>query len=147
MTLPGLEALLPHRAPMLLLDEVVRFDSESVTCRVTIRSDSMFAVDGQVPAWAALEYCAQSVAAFVGLRSHASGEAPRLGMLIAARELSLSVDSFAPGDVLSIESKLQFGEARVGRFECAVTREGSVVAKATLSVYQPEDRHAGSEAS
>ena len=143
MSWPSLHELLPHRPPMLLLDEVVAFDGETVTCAVVIRPDALFVEHGRVPAWVALEYCAQCVAAFAGLRARAHGAAPALGLLVAARDLTLETDAFASGDALLVDARLVFGELRVGRFECQVRRAGAVVAKASLSVYQPEDRDVG----
>lgn len=140
---PSLAELVPHRPPMLLLDELVAYDDASATCAVTIRTDSMFAENGRVPAWVALEYCAQCVAAFAGLRAHERGEPPRLGLLVSARELDLETEWFSPGDRLIVEARHVFGEVRVGRFECEIRRAGSRVAKASLSVYQPEQRDGG----
>jgi predicted hotdog family 3-hydroxylacyl-ACP dehydratase len=142
-TLPSLGELVPHRPPMLLLDEVLAFDGDTATCAVTLREDAMFAEHGRVPAWVALEYCAQCVAAFAGLRARAEGRPPQLGLLVAARDLVLECDFFAAGDRLVVHARLEFGELRVGRFACEVRREGAVVAKASLSVYQPEGRDAG----
>ena len=145
MTWPSLHELVPHRPPMLLLDEVVAFDGESATCALVVRPDALFAENGRVPAWVALEYCAQCVAAFAGLRARAGGGEPRVGMLVAARDLTLETDFFAAGDALLVDARLVFGELRVGRFECQVRRAGAVVAKASLSVYQPEDRDVGAD--
>jgi predicted hotdog family 3-hydroxylacyl-ACP dehydratase len=145
MTWPSLTELVPHRPPMLLLDEVVSFDGSTATCALTVRAGSMFAENGRVPSWVALEYCAQCVAAFAGLRAHAAGGAPRLGLLVAARELTLETDFFETGDRLLVDARLVFGELRVGRFECELRRAGAVVAKASLSVYQPEDRDVGAD--
>jgi predicted hotdog family 3-hydroxylacyl-ACP dehydratase len=145
MSWPSLHELVPHRPPMLLLDEVLAFDGATATCAVTVRADSMFAENGRVPSWVALEYCAQCVAAFAGLRAGKEGGRPRLGLLVAARDLTLETDFFAAGDRLLVDARLVFGELRVGRFECEVRRDGAVVAKASLSVYQPEDRDVGAD--
>ena len=139
MSKPQLRDLVPHRPPMLLLDELVSSDDEHTVCAVTIRPDSMFAEAGRVPAWVALEYCAQCVAVFAGLRARSRGEPPRLGLLVAARDLTLEVDAFEQGDVLQVSVRSVFGESRVGRFECEVRRAGIAVANATLSVYQPDN--------
>jgi predicted hotdog family 3-hydroxylacyl-ACP dehydratase len=135
-----LEELVPHRAPMLLLDELVSSGDECTVCSVTPRADSVFAENGRVPSWVALEYCAQCVAVFAGLRARDAGEAPRLGMLVAARDLALETEWFDPGEVLHVSARLVFGDSRMGRFECEVTRGRSTVAKASLSVYQAEHR-------
>jgi predicted hotdog family 3-hydroxylacyl-ACP dehydratase len=140
MSWPALHELVPHRPPMLLLDEVVAFDGERATCAVVVRRDCPFADGARVPSWVALEYCAQCVAAFAGLRARAQGGAPALGLLVAARDLTLDVDFFDAGDALLVDARLVFGELRVGRFDCQVRRAGAVVVKASLSVYQPEHR-------
>ena len=145
MNAPRLADLVPHRAPMLLLDELIDSDDTGATCAVTSRANSMFAEGGSVPAWVALEYCAQCVAVFAGLQAQKRGEPPRLGLLVSAREITLETDTFSPGDRLVVQVRHEFGEVRVGRFECSVTRAGQPVAKASLSVYQPEQRDVGGE--
>jgi len=147
MSFPPIAELVPHQPPMSLLDAVLAFDGEHACCRVVVRGDGPFAEHGRVPAWLALEYCAQTVAVFAGLTGRASGLPPRLGMLIAAREMSLDTAFFEAGEELRIDVRLVFGELRVGRFDCTVERigphagapPGSVVARASLSVYQPGD--------
>jgi predicted hotdog family 3-hydroxylacyl-ACP dehydratase len=138
MTFPPIADLLPHRPPMLLLDAVVAHDEESVQCTVSIRESSTFYEPGGVPAWVALEYCAQAIAAFAGLKARSEGGQPRMGLLVAAREFSLQTSVFAAGDELLVRAHREFGEERVGRFACQVLREGVVVANASLSVYLPE---------
>lgn len=138
MSFPPIEQLLPHRPPMLLIDEVVAFDGESVECAVEIRESSTFFEPGGVPAWVALEYCAQTVAAYAGLKAHRTGGQPRIGLLVAARELTLQTAVFRAGERLRIRAHREFGEERVGRFACEVWCDGRAVAKASLSVYLPE---------
>ncbi len=154
MTLPSLAEVLPHKPPMVLLDEIIAFDDDSATCAVTIRSTSTFAGPDGVPSWVALEYCAQCIAVFAGLRARARGGVPRMGLLVAARDMTLETDRFALGDRLIVRARLEFGEERVGRFICEVTRAeaasetpdsrpAGLVAKASVSVYLPE--HVGAE--
>ncbi len=143
MAWPSLREILMHRPPMLLLDEILSFDGAVACCALTIRSDSMFIEHDRVPAWAALEYCAQCVAVFAGLQAHQRGEPPRMGFLVAARDLALETDFFHVGDRLLVEARLIFGEVRVGRFECAVKRGESTVATASISVYLPEEDAGG----
>ncbi len=137
-SLPSLIELLPHRPPMLLLDELLDHDAKSATCSVTIRESSTFAEPLGVPAWVALEYCAQCVAAYAGLKARAKGGEPRTGLLVAARDFVLHAEYFQPGETLIVHARIEFGEERVGRFDCDVRRDGRVVAKASLSVYLPE---------
>ena len=48
MTLPAIEDLIPHRAPMLLVDELLELDDKTARCRKTFRTDEYF-VQGHYP--------------------------------------------------------------------------------------------------
>lgn len=125
---------------MLLLNGLVEASESHVTCRVVIGSDSTFAEHGRVPAVAAIEYMAQTVAVFAGLKARRNGEPPNVGYLLGTRELLLKADEFLAGDELLIEARHLFGEGQLGSFDCTVRRTGEVVASAILSVF-----HKGSE--
>ncbi|WP_242392195.1 ApeP family dehydratase [Anaeromyxobacter oryzisoli] len=134
--LPPIEELVPHRGRMLLLDELVAFDGQRALCRVRLQRDSTFVEGGAVDAVIALEYMAQAVAAFAGMRGRAAGRPPRIGFLLGTRELVLSVDRFAVGDELMVEVAHVWGEDQLGVFDCTVSRGGEKVASAALNVYQ-----------
>src|SRR4051812_987193 len=95
---PPVAALLPHRPPMLLLDEVCAVAQAGLTCRAVVRATSLFVREGQAHVVLALEYMAQTVAAFVGLRALARGEPIRVGYLVGSREVVFEVDHLAVGD-------------------------------------------------
>lgn len=137
MSFPPIAELLPHKPPMLLLDALTLFEEDAAECTVTIRESSTFFEQGGVPAWVAMEYCAQCIAAYAGLRARQRGGQPRMGLLVAARDLTLHTDFFRPHETLVIRAQREFGEEQVGRFDCVVKRDGSVVATASLSVYLP----------
>jgi len=134
--LPRIAELLPHRGPALLLDEVIAHETERVTCRVTLREGAAYARDGRLPAVLAIEYMAQTIGAWVGLRARARGEPVRIGFLLGTRELRLHVDSFAAGDVLDVDAEHVWGDLALGSFRCAVRRAGEVVAEATINAFQ-----------
>lgn len=88
---PTLAGLIPHRGAMCLLDEVVRMDKESITCRaVSHRNpDHPLREDGVLPAVSGIEYAAQAMAAH-GALLESRGSRP--GMLAAVRDVVLSVE-------------------------------------------------------
>ncbi len=133
--LPAIADVLPHSAPMILLDEVLGFDGGSIRCRTTIRSDSMFVEEGRVRAIVALEYMAQAVAAFAGVRAKAIGAPPRIGYLLGTREMRLEAGYYAVGDELIVEAEEVRGDERMGSFRCRVSRDGHRTAEAILNVY------------
>jgi len=137
-----LEKLLPHRAPMILIDGVESFDAaeKQVAAKVTIGPGQLF-FDGEgVPAWVAIEYMAQTAAALVGLNDRAMGSEPRMGFLLGTRRLDLLLDRFAAGETYRITAKCAFEDAEAAAFECAIADStGAVVAKASLNAYRPPD--------
>jgi len=133
---PPLENLLPHRAPMILLDRVEDDAAESITCGVTLRDESAFVENGSVPAVVATEYMAQCVATFAGLSASRQGGAVRFGYIIGARLIALAVDAFHVGEELVVKARRVWGDDVLGTFECSVDSGERRVASATLTVYQ-----------
>jgi len=132
---------------MLLLDELVEWDDERALCRVTLRDDDLFASDGRVPAVLAMEYMAQTVAAFVGererrRRGQESGKTgtPKIGYLVAVRRLVLEVEYFEVGDTLSVEVRCILGEGSVGRFNCEVHAGDRLLASGSVTVLRPPEK-------
>jgi predicted hotdog family 3-hydroxylacyl-ACP dehydratase len=133
--LPPLAEVVPHRAPMLLLDAVTRWEERRITCEVVLRDDSPFVEAGRAPATLAIEYMAQCIAAHAGMRGRARGEPVQIGYLIGARDVTLPTEDFRVGDVLRITAAHVWGDERLGSFACTVERGGRGVAGGTLSVY------------
>ena len=61
---------LPHRTPMLLIDRVLAADAETTRCRVTVGEQcSLFRqADGSYPNSLFIEFMAQTVGVFAGIR-------------------------------------------------------------------------------
>ena len=134
--IPPIAELLPHAHPMILVDRVSSFQPGRAVCEVVLRPDSPFVEEGQVRALVAIEYMAQSVAAYAGLRARTRGDAPSLGFLLGSRDLKLHVERLHAGDALRVEIEHVFGDDQLGSFKCQVQRGAEVVAEALLSVYQ-----------
>ncbi len=139
MTFPPVAELLPHAAPMVLVDEVVDAADGRVAARVTLRPDSPFVEDGRVPAVVAIEYMAQTIGTYAGLRARAAGRPPRIGFLLGTRDLTLEVDAFAVGDELRIEARHVWGDEQIGSFQCEVLRGGRTLASALVNVYEGDE--------
>jgi predicted hotdog family 3-hydroxylacyl-ACP dehydratase len=136
-TFPPIAQLVPHKPPMLLLDRVVAYSGDVVTCEVEIRPDSPFVSAGEgVPGIVGLEYMAQCVAVYAGLSAHSKGEGARIGFLLGSRDVRIDADAFPVGDRLTIEAKRSWGENDLGSFACEVRRGADVVVRGSLTVYQ-----------
>lgn len=125
---------LPHRPPMLLIDQIVEATGDRVVCRTTIHPDCVFAIDGRVHPSAMIEFVAQACAILVGVRSARDGDPPRLGVILGCREITFAVDSFAVGDELTIVATKVFGEHHLAAFTCTVSCRDVECARLQLSV-------------
>lgn len=131
---PPITELIPHRPPMVLLDEVIACEPGRVTCRATLQPDCVFAVDGFVHPAALIELVAQACAAYVRLLPGDGDGPPRLGLIMGSREASFEVDRLAVGEVLTVVAQKQYGESQLASFVGTVTRGTTLCATIQLSV-------------
>ncbi len=131
-----LEELLPHRPPMVLIDEIVSFDEteKAAVAHATIR-------ETWSENWVAIELMAQTAAALAGLLDKADGYTgvPRPGFLLGTRKLTLELPRFEVGQTYAVTAKSVFSDDESASFECAIRCADAVVATATLNAYRPTD--------
>ncbi len=136
--LPPLENLVPHRPPLLLLDEVLAWDPEG--CAATARVDPgawYAAPDGSMPAWFGIELMAQTISAYSGGRRAGTGAPPRLGYLLGTRSYRCALPAFPPGERLEIQVRVHYqDESGLSAFACEIRRSGEPVADAILKVFE-----------
>ena len=132
-----LEDVLPHRAPMILIDgiESVDLGEKTLVAYVTAK-----------PEWrqsqVAIEFMAQASAALAGYadRMQHPDRPARPGFLLGTRKLTLRIPEFAVGRRYRIFVRNEFGDEEAGSFACAIEDEaGNVVADAILNAYRPLD--------
>jgi predicted hotdog family 3-hydroxylacyl-ACP dehydratase len=139
-----IEEYLPHRGRMVLLDRVLEAGAGRILCTVTLRPESPFCREGQVPAYVGIEYMAQAIGALVGWHSRNQGESVRTGFLVSTRRFTSQVDGFRVGDTLTVEARENWrDEEGLGVMDCTIYHPADVpVAEARLVVYQPKDLNA-----
>lgn len=130
------ESLVPHRAPMSLLDEIVSCDMEGGTLSAAFCARREWAEN-----WSAIEYMAQAAAALAGAADRAGGYdgPPKPGFLLGTRKLELDFERFEPGKRYMAKAKSVFIDEAAGSFECEIVDEDRVLARATLNAYRPPD--------
>ncbi|MDP1664744.1 MAG: hotdog family protein [Methylobacter sp.] len=128
--------LIPHTGVMVLLDRIIDCDDQSLTAELVVRGDGLFGDDETVPAWAGIEYMAQAIAAYVGVKARQANEPIRLGFLLGTRRYSSNVAVFKVGATITVRVNKIMQDDGLGVFECRILGEGVDVA-ANLNVYQP----------
>jgi predicted hotdog family 3-hydroxylacyl-ACP dehydratase len=128
--------LVPHSGDMVLLDRIVDFDEQGLTAELIVRGDELFSPGPRVPAWVGIEYMAQTVAAYVGVKAKQVNDPIRLGFLLGTRFYNSNVAAFEVGATLTIRVEKIIQDDGLGVFECRILGEG-VDITANLNVYQP----------
>jgi predicted hotdog family 3-hydroxylacyl-ACP dehydratase len=126
MTTMGRDAILgliPHAGAMCLLDDVVRWDETSITCRSVRYAEAdnpMRRADGRLGSVAGIEIASQAMA----LHGRLSAEEgpPRPGFLVSLRDVRLRA-TLLPSDIgpLTIVAQRLLGDARGASYSFTVT--------------------------
>ncbi|WP_081813242.1 hotdog family protein [Methylobacter tundripaludum] len=128
--------LIPHTGDMVLLERIIDYDEQGLTAELVVRGDGLFGDDQTVPAWAGIEYMAQAIAAYVGVKARQANEPIRMGFLLGTRRYNSNVAAFKVGATLTIRVNKIMQDDGLGVFDCRIQGEGVDVA-ANLNVYRP----------
>jgi len=138
----SIEAVLPHAAPMILLDELLSFDEESGTCRHRITEESLLYNDSLlgVPSYVGIEYMAQSIAAYANANEIQQGRQVEIGFLVSTRKYKCEFPVFKTGmELIVTVTRLYRDESGLSAFDCVIVVNDQQIASARVNVFQPEN--------
>ena len=132
-----IEAMIPHKGAMCLWDEVVDWDAQRIRLRSAGHRDTAHPLrsDDRLRAVHLCEYGAQAMAVHGGLRGAAAGGEPKVGFLVALRDVQLHVariDDLA--DALECEAELLAESAASQQYSFRIVHAGDVVAEGRAAV-------------
>ena len=135
------EELVPHTGIMALLEQVVSWNGEEIVTSVVIDQSAPFCNGEGVPAWFGLEYMAQTIAAYAGIKAKELDQAVKIGFLLGTRRYECSKNSFRVGELIRVSAREEVqGSNGLSAFNCCIfDGEDKLVAQANLNVFQPED--------
>jgi predicted hotdog family 3-hydroxylacyl-ACP dehydratase len=134
-----IRTLIPHSGLMCLLDEITRWDDESITCVTNTHRDSANPLrrDGRLSVVHAFEYGAQAAAVHGGLRARSVGATAPPGYLAALRDARLHVvfldDITSP---LQVCANRLFGDGANAVYECRVLANNALLANGRVTIIQ-----------
>lgn len=138
-----LEDLLPHRPPMIMLAELISVDVPKVASAVLDTSPGCIFYDPElkgVPACAALEYMAQTMALVVGAERRRRGALPKVGFVLGTRRMEVKIATFESGKRYVANAKCIYDDGEFASFDCSITDpDGATVAAALFTAYQPPE--------
>jgi predicted hotdog family 3-hydroxylacyl-ACP dehydratase len=139
-------SLLPHRPPMLLINDVVEVNESSASAIAFIDDQASFFQNGNgIPAWIGLEYMGQTAALIAGYQLEHNLVKPHLGFLLGTRCYQTEVEFFLPNkNVLINCNEIAVVGDSLATFDCTIRHIDSdkVLANANLSVYRQFDSKA-----
>lgn len=133
-----LEDIVPHRAPMLLIDRIVQNSKEELVAEVRIHEKTFGYEKNSVPAWFGIEYMAQAIAAYNGVNFGIPGRKPEIGFLVGVRAYQVSVEAFPLHSVVRVAVKPNFIIDNAGTFDCKIILDNKVIGSAVITTYKPD---------
>lgn len=132
-----------HSGPMRWLDRIVGYGDDWLEAEGTIRPGSPIGDDSGVGAWAGIEYMAQAIAAFAGLRARMRGEPVKIGLLVGTRRYESRWSLFSVGSRLRVRVRHDYSaDNGLSVFGCRIICDDVEIATAVLSVFQPANPEA-----
>lgn len=145
MNYQTLDQYLPHKAPMILLDQVAEVTEQYSICESIVGESGVLApfltADGNLPSWYFVELMAQTIGVWNGVRLNDADQLPNIALLLGIRGFSSTVDEAKNGDILKIKADLTLFDETICSFRCYVIHEENVIAQANLVVYEAGDEN------
>lgn len=136
-----LGGLLPHAAPMLLVDELISSTHHSAVVGVTIRDSYPFS-QGDIGSWLGMELMAQSAAVLSRFRNKQQSDKPTLGFLLGCRSFVAHNPAFEPGQRVLVEIELDpesQGQTTISASGVIKDISGRLLCEGVLTLYEPHD--------
>ncbi|BDD86298.1 hypothetical protein [Desulfofustis limnaeus] len=134
----SLTDLLPHREPMVLVEEILEVDRTVAQTRSTVRTSWPLAESDGVQPLVLIELAAQTAGVCNGWdRINTKGpDSEKMGYLVGVKRARLPEELLGYGQRLLVraENKHDFGNLR--EVFCTVSREDEVIAEITLQLFQ-----------
>jgi predicted hotdog family 3-hydroxylacyl-ACP dehydratase len=134
VTAPALDLLLPHRPPMRLIEAIERESELGLECTARVSAECGLTQEGGVSALLALEAAAQAAAAWEAVRrSREAGGAPRIGYLVAMREVRFFVGSVPAGVPVRTRVVLEDVALPLTHYAVEAAHDGRIVVQGKIA--------------
>jgi predicted hotdog family 3-hydroxylacyl-ACP dehydratase len=131
---PNITDLIPHSGKMVLLDAIDDYGENWLQATVNISNQSTFYKDGGVSSVYALEYMAQTIAAFAGIKNAEQRKAKKIGFITGCRKFNVETEKFVTGQKLLVRAEEYFNDGKILAFDCWI-KDGKLLASARINVY------------
>jgi len=134
----AVERLVPHRPPMLLIEDVEKVDEQSIETSCTVRDSWPTAKGGCAKSLMLIEVVAQSAAALQGWRERHESAFGKGGLLVGVPSAKLTSDTVPIGTDLRCKLRITHGVPSYLAFDGEVTdSDGKVWVTASIQAFRP----------
>lgn len=134
-----IEALIPHRDRMRLIDEVLTFDGDvAVTSSVVSERWPLYR-DGAVDSLVAIELVAQTAAVLEGLKRRQSGRGGTKGWLVGIKEADFRLPCLPLSGLLVTEARRGCAMEGYAVFDGIVRFGSEAAAVVSIQVFRPDE--------
>ena len=137
----NLSTLLPHKPPMIFLDDIIdiNLENQTLTAKFTVTPDKVFfdsSING-ISSIVGIEFMAQAVGCYAYYRNKCSK--PRPGLLLGSRLYNNIVDKFENGETYIVKTHEVFTDNEIVVFDCLIyDKENNEIQSSTVKTYQGE---------
>jgi len=137
MSAPPLDTLIPHRPPMRFVTAVLDETQEGLICEAHIPAACALVRDDGVQAVVALEAAAQAAAVWEALqrRRESSTVAPRVGYLVALRDVALFADRIRADEPLICSVQQESAALPLSYYRVAVSSKDQPILRGTIVTF------------
>ena len=137
----NLNKILPHKPPMILIDDIkeVNLDEKTLTAIFRVYPEKLFYETGKgINSLCGIEFMAQTIGCYAYFRNNC--KPPKLGFLLGSRLFNNALDVFKNGENYKIKVNEIFTDNQIVVFDCIMyDMHGEEIASATINVYQTDN--------
>ena len=138
----NLEKILPHKPPMILLDDIEQYslEKQNLSANFEVHPKKMFFdanIDG-VNSLVGLEFMAQAIGCYSYFKSGC--QEPEPGLLLGTRLFNNSIEKFKRGEKYTVFVQELYSDEQIHAFDCRIADKNDVeLQNACIKVYKSED--------
>ena len=139
----GIQKIIPHRQPMLLIDGLMECDTSRYTgsCGLTVGENYNVALekDSSLPAFALIEVMAQAAAAIIYYSILGNNlQPPDKGLLLSVRNFKYMRKASVPkGTFLIAHATVEYSDDKYKQVSAYVTMNNEIISETRLSLFAP----------
>lgn len=137
----NLNKILPHKPPMILIDDIkeVNLDKKTLTAIFRVYPEKLFYETGKgINSLCGIEFMAQTIGCYAYYRNRC--KPPKPGLLLGTRLYNNQVEYFEDKKTYTVKVHEIFTDNQIVVFDCLIyDKNGNEIASATVNTYQSDN--------